>query len=746
MAKGGKVARQPDGRIRRSQLITTYGPGAMVDLVDDAVLVWGLDSWRPKGKLEPIEEQRLRDRLAPRLEQEHGIRLAQTGYFRSPPGGDDRDPTWARGIRATVFPRWFVCENPECRRLLRVDMLQRRRERYVHDCTNRRPVCVPVRFVAACPDGHLEDFPWRYFVHSGPEGQRGAGSDCRSPVLKLHEGTSGDFSGVKVTCACGAWRRLADAKTQQELNPTCLGRRPWLGRLGNEPDCPHRVQLMVRTASNSYFSVTESALSIPEEGSKLFDVVNDHWDVLQAASAQTLSSFRTIPDVGDAIGNYSDAEVLHAVSQIKAGQKPRRDEIRRAEYKRLVGAELLKPADLPPPAGDDFFAKRLPASELTADLPAGVAGVTLAYKLREVRVQLGFTRFSPAVRNRQGETGGDEAESKMAKLGLDADWLPAVEIRGEGIFIELDEAAVRAWERRPEVREWEEELERGFLASQVGGQFPGARFFLLHSLAHLLITQLSLECGYSASAIRERIYCETAGDTPMAGILLKTGTPGSEGTLGGLVEQGHRIGHHLRRATELGQLCSNDPICAHHSPAGDLGERHFDGAACYACLFIAESSCEWFNRNLDRSVVVPVVGQPRERAFFSPEVFEGLTETPRRSAPPASDSEPAAPVAAPEPPEPAAPDEPDGWSEVLENCMLENTDDLVAALRRAGAPVPSAGEELAGGVPVELAWGDRSIAVVASEVDSTGLKSAGWTVFSEPVEPDDLVAAVRGES
>jgi hypothetical protein len=149
---------------------------------------------------------------------------------------------------------------------------------------------------------------------------------------------------------------------------------------------------------------------------------------------------------------------------------------------------------------------------------------------------------------------------------------------------------------------------------------------MLHSLSHLLMNALSLECGYSASALSERIYCaspqnasDDAHDSPMAGILISTGTTGAEGTLGGLVEQGHELEHHLRRAVELGQLCSHDPVCAAHSPADDKAERYLEGAACHGCLFIAECSCERFNQYLDRALAVPTIGH--EHTAFLPAHF-----------------------------------------------------------------------------------------------------------------------------
>ena len=147
--------------------------------------------------------------------------------------------------------------------------------------------------------------------------------------------------------------------------------------------------------------------------------------------------------------------------------------------------------------------------------------------------------------------------------------------------------------------------------------FPGMRFYLLHSLSHLLLSAISLECGYAASAIRERIYCAAAtAPVPMAAILLSTGTSGTEGTLGGLVEQGRALREHLRHAHDLGSLCSNDPVCAAHSPRKDYAERWLEGAACHGCLFVAECSCERFNHYLDRALVVPTIGH-EDAAFFT---------------------------------------------------------------------------------------------------------------------------------
>jgi hypothetical protein len=290
--------------------------------------------------------------------------------------------------------------------------------------------------------------------------------------------------------------------------------------------------------------------------------------------------------------------------------------IRTAEFKQLTAAKAEAPGDLPP-YGATFFARTV---KLEGGLPEGMARLVVAPKLREVAAQIGFTRLEPVSPDMQGEY---DLGVKSAALGLTTNWLPATEIRGEGVFVELSEEAVRAWEARPAVQERSKQLLAGYdswaKSVEAPPPFPGARFYMLHSLAHLLTSAISLECGYAASAIRERIYCGPSprDPTPMAAILLSTGTTGTEGTLGGLVEQGRLLRAHLQRAFDLGRLCSNDPVCATHTPEGDHAERFLEGAACHGCLFVAECSCERFNRYLDRALVVPAIGHPPELAFFS---------------------------------------------------------------------------------------------------------------------------------
>lgn len=616
---GRKVSR-PDGELRQSQLVTTFGPGAMVDLVDRAVVVGGLEHWGyGKDGYVALDDPRLRRSLIPRLKAlDPDLELARQGYFRKAPESDAQDPWPNVGVRALEFPRWFVCQG--CHRLARAaEAFENKRGRYRHECAkNKESVAVPVRFVAACKRGHLSDFPWSKFAHMDRSVE---GGECDRPELVLEERAVGDVARILVRCRnCGAQNPMSKATV---LPYTCWGERPWLGGRAANEKCDLQQELLVRTASHAYFAQVVSALRLREpEPDPLRVRLRDKevWKAVQRVTTEAeLSMLAKLMDpVASVIKGHSPAAVLAAIgaeneSTAATAERP----LRSAEYERLVNAPI-EPPGVVVEEGVEFAAFRVPKNKI--DLPPGVRGLIVVPELREVRVQVSFSRFDSVSANLQGEFDFEGRHIKPAVLTLptgNEKWLPAAEVRGEGVFLELDDAAVRAWEERPAVKKRSDLLLRAFEVDGKG-EFPGARFFLLHSLSHLLLTAVSLECGYAASAIRERIYCgvaETNGPN-MAAVMLNTGTTGSEGTLGGLVEEGRRIRHHLREAWDLGRLCSNDPVCAAHDPSAGGSDRHTEGAACHGCLYIAECSCEWFNRYLDRALVVPTIGNDPELAFF----------------------------------------------------------------------------------------------------------------------------------
>ena len=219
--------------------------------------------------------------------------------------------------------------------------------------------------------------------------------------------------------------------------------------------------------------------------------------------------------------------------------------------------------------------------------------------------QVGFTRFEAQAPDIEGEL---EMGVTRAALGREISWLPATENRGEGIFIAFRQDIIERWLEKRTVKDRGKKLVAGFEArkkdpSWSQREFPGLPYIMLHTLSHLLLTIIALECGYPASSLRERVYSGQSGH----GVLVFTGSQDAEGTLGGLVETGRRIADHLRAALSHGRLCSNDPVCAQHTPSDQFERRFLHGAACHGCLLISETSCEQFNDFLDRALVVGTV-------------------------------------------------------------------------------------------------------------------------------------------
>lgn len=601
---------EPVGEARRSQILTTYGAGSMIDLVDRSILVAGLDYWMYPGAPPRVVEPRLASRLVMRFRQaERSLNPIDT--FRRPPDCDDREPSEKAGIQVVEFPRWMVCQ--ACRQLVQANKnLKIVNDRYHHACTPKGDVLVPVRFVVMCGNGHLEEFPWSSFVHD-------SGSTCTSTALTLTESPGAELYDVRVTClACNQSRSMEQAEPFVKAVP-CRGARPWLGSARDvyQSGCTSASTMKVRTSSSTYFGVTASAITIPNAADRIEGLVRKHLPTIGDASLEELPVLLKVKLVKADLGTYSVDQVWNVLEAVRRGDPVPTPPLRDAEYDYMQGVPEERPGDAPDEdeRAASFFARRLSAKHR---LPSGIDRVVLVRQLREVFAQVGFSRLAPVDSEMDGDVKVDTAD-----LGYLTDWLPAIENRGEGLWLQLDEARLTAWESHAIVQKRAEALRAGWnreFAERNGPVFFGPRYYLLHSLSHLLIQAIALECGYGASSLRERIYCSRPGSSrPMAAILLVTTTPGSEGTLGGLVAQGRRFDVHVARALELARLCSNDPVCAAHAPDDAHGDRHLEGAACHGCLYLAEVSCERMNRMLDRALVVPVIDQPAELAFFGDE-------------------------------------------------------------------------------------------------------------------------------
>jgi hypothetical protein len=594
------MSKKAHGQVRRSQVITTYGPGALIDLPRHSAIVGGLDTWPKRSSLDEIIEPR----LTLKLQSMTGV-VAPRLYA---PPADDNDPREpAKGIVAWRFPEWFIVqeetggeERQRSRRLVSRKALDEKGR------FDKRPV-VATRFVRACLKGHVDDLNWHLFVH-------GAGDNCKRQIWLDERGTSGDLADLVVRCECKKSRGMYEAAVIEDaLLGKCSGARPWLGRNSNE-NCKLPSRLLIRTASNAYFPQVVNVLSLPDRGTAVEAAVLELWDDLQIVDdAVGLAFLKKKPKIAEQLANFSDEEVLAAIHEAKSG-KAIEPPVKQVELEALLAAPEGFGDDVP--VDPKFHARRLPdRAWRRSERSGGIEAVIQLHRLREVLALVGFTRFEAVTPDIHGEY---ETDVERAQIALEPSWFPAVENRGEGVFVQLRAGAIKKWLDREAVKQRLEKLSAGHelwrKARKSKRLFPGGPYVLLHTLSHLLIQSLSMRCGYPASSIRERIYAETALDR--FGILLYTGSPDSEGTLGGLVQQARHIEDHLAQALQMGALCSNDPICAQHVPGGEGMEgRWLHGASCHGCALVAETCCEMRNDYLDRALVVPVVGVP-DAAFF----------------------------------------------------------------------------------------------------------------------------------
>lgn len=604
MTTSSHMRKSEVGEVRPSQTLTTFGIGSLVDLPNMSVIVMGLDDW-PSAHSNEIAEERL-------LRSAQSILGPQVSRFLTPPRGPETqgsqtnwfDEARQIGVPVAPFPRWMVCS--KCRLLApissglfepKVYPYRPDRACYVHNCTTqgRAPLVVPARFMVTCEHGHLDDFPWVEFLHQGP-------ASCKGLLYLYEVGASGEALDVEVKCdGCGIRRRMGQAfgPNNRTVLPACRGRRPQLRDIDPNGCDQDHVKPMLQGASNLWFPVLISALSVPQATDDLGRLVEENWAVLEkATSIDVLKAFRLIGQLKE-LSKYNDDQIWEAIQKKNQG----------------TGEEVEDPDDLKSPEwkvfsnpskAKDSRTFKLRTVDPPTDFTKHFEKIVLVEKLREVRALVGFTRtMSP----RDFDSAADLPPENRAKIARkNPTWLPACETRGEGIFFQFSEQIVQEWVNNN--HEYQREFELGHQAWRSSKNldpskgYPGIRYVLLHTFAHAMIRQLAIECGYTSASITERIYSRNPDEgTPMAGVLIYTAAADSEGTLGGLCALGEpdKLGRHIRRALEKMCLCASDPLCSEHR-AGSDDKLH--GISCHSCTFLPETSCERGNRYLDRSALV----------------------------------------------------------------------------------------------------------------------------------------------
>ncbi len=649
---GGKAADAENiqaGRIRPNQFLVTYGPGAIFNGTHDSFTIMDIDLWDEKivQDMPLIEEPSLINRLG--VTELRGFPVGSededddTDEGSSKSKGRDDNSEW--GLPVSVFPSYHVCRN--CSRLFRVN------DHYENYDKTKGPLCpdcgeesYPAGYIVACENGHMDDFPWSFMFH---EGSACKNEKCENEKLFLEiDDEAKKWRPKRILC------KGCDKEAAAELNSdiwkrtyACYGRCPQRGKEGKASKCEEHAKLMRRDSSSVYYPVTQSTISIPARR----DIIDE---LIQGQFTK------------DALENVQFAEIngtLDACYRERFSQICSREEFDKA-YDRINSAardlgsmnrvyENIKKYGVVYDFADvkdmEHYAithyanpdsDKLSVKEVTADINgesrAYFSGLYRIKTLNEVNVLLGFTRREPPDPSLQIRYKVDPAEKTpndhICRLANgSSDWLPAVKLKGEGIYLEINPEKTEAWMQTESVKElsdiyrdhYEKSCEqRGWQVTQI----RDAKYVLLHTLAHLLLKELSLYCGYEQPGLKERIYCSDK----MSGILIYTDSPDRNGSLGGLEELAEwgRFAPVLKAALTNALVCPQDPQCALKSPAADefLDERHYmNGAACYSCAMIPDISCENRNQMLDRALVVPLAGR-QDLGFFTRDYIDSLPD------------------------------------------------------------------------------------------------------------------------
>lgn len=633
----------PSKQIRLGQMIAPFGPGSIyTDRRGTPHVVCGLDHWFKRWDvtlgLVPCQNRSEFQRFEPRLSA-----LLKVDLFYSPPDfrlvrmGEAPPPNAMLYTPAVRFPRWY--RNTKTGEMRRFSLST---ERVKAEPGQGR--WMPVRFISVCSAGHLCEFPWKEWI----------GCQCLGDgQLNLRDSGGSELTSIRIACGscpAGSPGRLGKSLSGTTSRPDeeagepsafqkagigCPGDRPWLGE-GASEQCARPLVGALINQINIYFPRTISAILLPDLAEQDDSIVQVRNEIEQdqgiCGMAKTLwnmnsrsAAVAVAKDSLDKRGLMRDPAVIERALAsllessgvlLQPAPKPAVQEsdlleFRRAEFD-IIRNEVNDPKRSPN--------LRVIPEDVPTDIASWLSRVTLVERLRETRVFYGFDRLVTAKRPLDGMPATAMGQLfRTPPIQPQERWLPAIEVFGEGIYIELREERIRSWQR--DNAAWlENRLTDGF-RMRLGGVFQtlapagaplswAARYLLVHTLAHTLINQLVFECGYSTASLRERLYVSSDSVAPMAGFLIYTAAGDSEGTLGGLVQLGgrNRLSAVVRRALSRASWCSADPVCSEN--LGGQGSQLANMAACHACVLLPETSCETINQGLDRAMIV---GTPDDR-------------------------------------------------------------------------------------------------------------------------------------
>lgn len=682
---------------RRSQLISTFGVGSLFPAENHSFMVTSIDQWRAEW-LNPVSE--------PRLARSLGV-----ASLKLPPSGE------RRSIPVIRFPDVLVC--PTCHRLGNLKELNSNYKDPVCGHCSKPTQLTPSRFIVACQNGHIDDFPYSYWVHGYSE----RGSEAHKLSL-VSEGRTSSLADILVTCSCGKRRSMADAFNPLMLKEMrCSGARPWLGYGYFERGCDKEPKTVQRGASNVWFPAIRSAISIPPYSEFISRLVTQRSGLL--SNPQCLkpdNSFILETIVSEFEPKFTMAELrAEIIRQFHDGSEVAltEDDLRAQEFDALITGR-------PEESDTDFVAEMRP---VPSDHQHWISEVRKVTRLREVRALHGFSRLFPS------EQSEETTISELFPADNPQNWLPAIETLGEGIFLSFDRSLIDQWAKtefaQSRLQLLKNNAEAAAKQRKVEPHRVDAATVLLHTISHMLIDQLALDAGYPASSIRERLY---SGEN-QAGVLLYTATADSAGSLGGIagLAESNVLEPALYEVLERLSWCSSDPVCIESKATGTDG---LNLAACHCCILLPETSCERFNVDLDRASIFGTPDAMENSGFIA---WSRSVYMSGRDALPAPHSVIST----------VLPEFMQGtiWEEIANNEPALR--DTVIALATIGVPEGVWGSDIGPDYEwqADIAWEHKKVAIINDENPErdTWMQNDGWEIFVASMYPANDLASIISE-
>jgi hypothetical protein len=587
--------------IRPSQFILSYGVGSIIETDRGSRIIPSFQKWGKyfsKYSSKEIDDSSAINQL---LNNKEDAKI-----FSIPTNSDLKKSDNKNIYQLFVFPRWGVCMMHSG-----VPILGKINETGSFDCPSCKrenlvsPKITGIRFVCACPKGHLDDVDWPYFVHLNNE------TECDG-VLFGWTGEGQTANDIKIQCLrCRSQTRLSQIyKLSREDQIICSG--IFAEKIEKQKKCSSNARLLLRSGSNLRIPDIQVSVSIPYRDSELYKILSaeSYYTIISLIQPKNVKdlvmnlrkSMATNPKIKEAkvriIETFSDKELSYVIDQLvrdKNNGKVTEQNVKMDEYIALLNAS--KNGHPPEHTGkqsrfevEKSKVKEIDMNSTKWNLPFVVTPIKT---LTVILVQTGYRRMVGSVKGDLVPTYYEDDEGNA--------WFPGIETNGEGIFISLKNYDLdvnnESWKIWMKIYENKR--------NQINNKDDCYKFHPLfvwwHSLSHRIINSLAIESGYSSASIRERIYTradENNSSSISGGMLLYTTQTGGDGTLGGLIAQTSSFENILNKSINNLDSCSNDPLCANNK----IHILKENGAACYTCMLLSETSCEHRNRFLDRNI------------------------------------------------------------------------------------------------------------------------------------------------